>query len=96
VTPAVNGVLTLTVPPISAILLNPVLPAATNLLFSVTGNKMDFRWPSNYTGWLLQSNSTGLTLSNGWFTIPGSSFTNALQVTIERGKTNVFYRLISP
>lgn len=96
VTPAVNGVLTLTVPPISAILLNPVLPAATNLLFSVTGNKMDFRWPSNYTGWLLQSNSVSLAISNNWFTIPAATTTNQLQVKIGPDKQNVFYRLIPP
>ena len=93
--PATNGVLTLTIPPISAILLNPVPPAPT-LLFSVTGNQLDLRWPSNYTGWLLQSNSTGLTLSNGWFTIPGSPSTNSLQVTINPDNEKVFYRLSSP
>jgi hypothetical protein len=96
VIPATNGVLTLTVQPISAVLLNPVPPSATNLIFTRTGNVLDLSWPPSYNGWLLQSNSTGLTFSNAWFTIPGSSSTNALQVTIDPDKTNVFYRLISP
>jgi len=96
VNPATNGTLTLTVPPISAILLNPVLPPATNLFFSVAGNALNLRWPSNYTGWLLQSNSVSLAISNNWFTIPAATTTNQLQVKIGPDKQNVFYRLIPP
>ncbi|MGD1088277.1 MAG: glycosyl hydrolase family 79 C-terminal domain-containing protein [Verrucomicrobiota bacterium] len=96
VTPATNGQLTVTVPPISAMLLNPVVPEGTNIMFSVTGNQLDLSWPSNYTGWLLQSNSAGLATSNDWFTVPGSTTTNSVQITINPGKANVFYRMVQP
>jgi len=88
---ATNGQLTVTVPPISAFLLNPII-TSTNLVYSLNGNQLTLSWPANYTGWLLQSNSTGLGNAN-WFTVPGSSNTNQVQVTIQPGRTNVFYRL---
>jgi hypothetical protein len=95
VTPATNGLVTFVVPPISAVLLNPVI-MGTNLTVSLAGNQMNLSWPTNYLGWLLQSNSEGLTAGNGWFTVPGSSGTNRFQITISRNQTNVFYRMVSP
>ncbi|HEX4120622.1 MAG TPA: glycosyl hydrolase family protein [Verrucomicrobiae bacterium] len=98
VIPASDGQLTIQVPPISAILLNPVaLPAAaTNITVSISGNVLNLAWPSNYIGWLLQSNSLGLALSNDWLTVPGSAQTDNVQVTIAPGATNVFYRMMHP
>jgi hypothetical protein len=99
---ATNGQLTLIVPPISAVLLNPVnaassLPsAATNLSFSMTGNQLNLSWPSNYTGWLLQSNSVSLAITNDWFTVPGSAGTNSIRITISPAQSNVFYRMVYP
>jgi hypothetical protein len=95
-TPATNGQVTITVPPINAVLLNPVLQEGTNLMFSVTGNQLELSWPSNYSGWSLQSNATALAGSSGWFMVPGSAGTNQMQIKIEPGETNVFYRLILP
>ncbi len=68
----------------------------TNILFSVTGNQLDLNWPSNYTGWLLQSNSAGLATSNEWFAVPGSTTSNSVQITIDQGQANVFYRMVFP
>ena len=91
---ATNGQLTVAVPPASAFLLNPlILP--TNITVSVAGNQLSLGWPGNYTGWLLQSNSTSLTSPN-WFTVPGSGNTNLVQITIQPGQRNVFYRLSVP
>ena len=95
VTPATNGQVTFVVPPISAVLLNPVI-VGTNISVSMAGNQVNLSWPTNYLGWLLQSNSQGLTAGNGWFTVPGSSGTNRFQITINRNQTNVFYRMVSP
>jgi len=95
VSSATNGQCIFTVPPISAVLLNPVVPG-TNIVFSVTGNLLDLSWPSNYTGWLLQSNSAGLATSNAWFAVPGSTASNSVQITIDPSLTNVFYRMIQP
>jgi hypothetical protein len=91
---ATNGQLTVTVPPISAILLNPVL-APPEIAFSVNGNQLTLNWPTNYAGWLLQSNAISLATTN-WFVEPGSGNTNRVQITIQTGRTNVFYRLSSP
>jgi hypothetical protein len=95
VTPATNGQITFLVPPITAVLLNPVV-TGTNIALSVTGNQLTLSWPTNYIGWLLQSNSGSLAVRNDWFTVPGSSGTNRVQITIERNQTNVFYRMASP
>jgi hypothetical protein len=93
VLPATNGQLTVNVPPASAYLLNPVV-AAPGLTSSVNGSQMTMTWPMNYTGWLLKSNSTGLATTN-WFLVPGSGGTNRIQITIQPGQGNVFYRLSS-
>jgi hypothetical protein len=92
--PATNGQLTVLVPPISAFLLNPVI-LPTNITVSVAGNQLSLNWPMNYTGWLLQSNSTSLASTN-WFPVPGSGNTNRVQITIQPGQSNVFYRLALP
>lgn len=95
VIPATNGIINFIVPPISAVLLNPVMEG-TNMTFSVTGNQMNLSWPSNYIGWLLQSNSGSVALSDEWFTVPGSANTNRFQIIIDLKQTNVFYRMVSP
>lgn len=89
-----NGLLTVTVPPHTAMLLNPVISPA-NITVSVAGNQLSLTWPTNYTGWLLESNSTGL-MSANWFLMPGSVNTNRVQLTIQSDQRNVFYRLSSP
>ena len=78
----------------SAILLNPVL-TSPELGFSASGNRLTLNWPANYTGWLLQSNAVSLTSKN-WFLVPGSANTNRVQITIQPGQSNVFYRLSVP
>jgi autotransporter-associated beta strand protein len=95
VTFATNGLITFIVPPISAVLLNPVL-MPTNITYSVSRNQLNLSWPSNYTGWLLQSNSGNLAASGNWFTVPGSTTTNRFQISIQKNQTNVFYRMASP
>jgi hypothetical protein len=89
-----NGQLTVYVPPTSAILLNPVL-ASPEIALSVDGNQLTLDWPTNYVGWLLEYNSTSLASTN-WFPVPGSANTNRVQITIQPGQSNVFYRLSLP
>ncbi len=91
---ATNGQLTVYVPPISAVLLNPVL-APTEIAFNVNGHQLTLSWPTNYVSWLLESNSTGLASTN-WFPVSGSGNTNRAQITIQPGQSNVFYRLSRP
>lgn len=95
VAPATNGQTTFLVPPITAVLLNPVI-SGTNIAVSLTGNHLTLTWPTNYLGWMLQSNSAGMEMSADWFTVPGSVGTNRFQITINPSVTNVFYRMESP
>ena len=75
----------------------PNLPdTGTNILFSVSGNQFNLTWPSNYIGWLLQSNSASLANTSYWFAVPGSTATNCVQITIDTSKKNVFYRMVFP
>jgi hypothetical protein len=90
---ATNGLLTVNVPPITAILLNPVVPP--QIASSAIGNQLTLNWPTNYIGWLLESNSTAL-VSTNWVPVPGSSNTNRVPIGIQPGQTNVFYRLSLP
>lgn len=74
-----------------------VLPAAgTNITFNVSAGLLNLSWPPNYIGWLLQSNSAGLTATNGWFTVPGSAATDNVQILLSPTQTNVFYRMAHP
>jgi hypothetical protein len=94
VLPATNGQLTVVVPPLSAFLLNPVL-RPPEIAVSVNHGQLTLSWLTNYTGWLLESNSIGLTRTN-WFLVPASGNTNRVQITIQPSQSNVFYRLSLP
>jgi hypothetical protein len=91
---ATNGQLTVSVPPISAILLTPIL-APPEMAFGINGSQLTLSWPASYAGWILQSNSIGVTTTN-WFPVAGSAGTNLVQMTIQPGQSNVFYRLSPP
>ncbi|MGN6553658.1 MAG: hypothetical protein ACTHLW_08040, partial [Verrucomicrobiota bacterium] len=95
VLPAANGQLSVLVSPLSAVLLDPVTEGA-NVAFSLEGNVLSLSWPSNYVGWLLQSNTLGLAHSDGWSTVPGSASTNFLQFPMDPAPSSVFYRLAAP
>ena len=72
--------------------------ALTNLSFTVGGGAIQFSWPTDHTGWRLetQTNNLGVGLNTNWFTVAGS--TNANQISIPIGQTNgsVFFRLAYP
>jgi len=68
----------------------------TNITVSVSGNVMTLSWPSDYLGWQLQSNSVGLTASNFWFPVAGSTSTTQEQLPMDTTKTNVFFRMVYP
>jgi len=91
---ATNGQLTVNVPPASAVLLNPIL-APPEITFSASGSQLALSWPTNYIGWLLQSNSLNPAGTN-WFPVAGSDTTNRVQFNVQPGPGNVFYRLFFP
>jgi len=68
----------------------------TSMTLAVTNGQTTLSWPVDHTGWLLQSNSIGLTATGAWSTVAGSTATNQVLITPNAGQTNVFYRLFYP
>jgi hypothetical protein len=64
-----------------------------SLTASLTNSQLTLSWPTDHTGWQLQSNSVGLAVTNGWYTVGGSTLTNTITVTPSVAPTNVFYRM---
>jgi autotransporter-associated beta strand protein len=82
-----NGVLTA----------QPTIPAtATNLVWVSTRTNFQLQWPTEYTGWKLHSNASGLAMSNHWHLVPGSDGTNRMTITMDPAQSNVFYRMQPP
>ena len=85
---AVDGsitALTVTIPTVNP---NPPVVQVT-----VSGNTFALAWPTN-RGWTLQTNSVGLTANSQWFSYPGSAAITNVDLTIDRAKTNVFFRMV--
>ena len=85
-----NGVLSV----VQGVNLNP-----TNIVFSVSGNKVNLSWPTDHIGWALQvqtnSLANGLQLnSNAWVTVPGSTMVNSTNFPIDPANASVYYRLV--
>ena len=73
--------------------INP-LPGAIQVS-SLGGGNLGLAWPTN-AGWILQSNSVGLTATSSWFAIPNSTSLTNLNVVVDPTTPNVFFRLIHP
>jgi fibronectin-binding autotransporter adhesin len=65
----------------------------TNITVSISGSQLTLSWPSNYTGWTLQTNAAGVDSPTNWFAYPGSTGTNQITVNIDKTKKNVYYRM---
>ena len=59
---------------------------------------MDISWPADQIGWRLegQTNSLDVGMSSNWFTVPDSTTTNRVIMTIDPANGAVFYRLVYP
>jgi autotransporter-associated beta strand protein len=69
----------------------------TNLALVVGGANFTLSWPSNYVGWIVQTNAAALWNSAGWGDVPGSE--TGLQFTVPLGGLNLpqeFFRLRHP
>ena len=78
----------------SLVTINPNPPV---LQVSYGAGSLSLAWPTNQ-GWILQTNSVGLTATNVWFNYPPDGLVTATNVTItvDPTKTNVFYRMLKP
>ena len=71
----------------------------TNITTLVNSDSLVLTWPEDRTGWTLQTNSAGVSVDGAWFDYPpdtGSRDVNQVTFTIDRTKTNVFFRLVYP
>jgi len=69
--------------------------ASTNLNFKMSGNQLQFSWPTDHIGWTLQvqTNTSSIGLGTNWVSVPGSTSVNSLTNTINPANGSVFYRL---
>ena len=63
----------------------------TNITASVSSNTLTIAWPADHIGWMLQSQTNGLSTGQ-WFDLPGSDVVNAVVIPINPANTSVFYR----
>jgi autotransporter-associated beta strand protein len=74
----------------------PINPNPGILQLSNAGaGTLQLAWPTN-AGWILQSNSVGLTATSSWFPIQNSTNLTNINVTVDPSATNVFFRLLHP
>jgi hypothetical protein len=74
----------------------PVIPTTpTNITFSVASGNLTIGWPSNYVGWILQSqtNLRSVGLKTNWFNVAGSGATNTMTFPVNKTDPTVFFRL---
>jgi hypothetical protein len=74
----------------------PVSATPPQIAVTPAGSLLQIVWPSDHLGWTLQSNSVSLTSTDLWFDVPGSNGTNQLNLPLEAGRSNVFFRLSHP
>lgn len=69
----------------------------TNITYSVSGNNLSLSWPSNYVGWILQTNAINVSVSTDWYDVPGSETNTQLTFPMDNPAiTNEFFRLRHP
>jgi hypothetical protein len=73
---------------------NPINVNPTNIVATVTNNNLYITWPSDHTGWTLQTQTNALPkgITTNWVDVTGSTSTN--QVVIPIGSGSGFYRMI--
>jgi fibronectin type 3 domain-containing protein len=79
--------------PVSA---QPVSMSPPQLTFNIAAGQIQVAWPQDHVGWTLQAqtNSPGAGLGANWVTVPASSSTNRIALSIDPSNGSVFFRLI--
>jgi hypothetical protein len=70
----------------------------TNITAVVSGNTLTLSWPSDHTGWRLQTQTNTVTvgLNTNWVDVAGASATNKVIVTMNPANGSAFYRMVYP
>jgi hypothetical protein len=76
----------------------PLSLTPPQLAFGVSGNLIQFTWPTDHTGWrlLVQTNSLMSGLGTNWQTVPNSTNTNLFAAPTDPANGSVFFRLVYP
>lgn len=71
---------------------------STNLTFTAAPSSLTLSWPSDHTGWRLQTQTNALSVGLGtnWFDVPNSTETNSVIVPMDLMSGSIFYRLVYP
>ncbi|HEX9048076.1 MAG TPA: hypothetical protein VF988_13710, partial [Verrucomicrobiae bacterium] len=79
----------------AAISVRPVSSSPPTLNATLADRQMQFNWPTDHLGWLLQvqTNSLAVGLSTNWSTVPGSASTNQMLVPVAPTNASVYFRL---
>lgn len=85
-------------PPTGSLQVGSSVPTSpTNITVSVAGNTLTLSWPSNYVGWILQTNVINVGVSNDWHDVPGSETNTQLAFPMtDPPVTEEFFRLRYP
>ena len=83
---------------VSGYVASSVNTTPTNIVSVVSGNQLTLSWPTDHTGWKLQSQTNDLStgISGTWFDVAGSTATNEMTFTIDPANPTVFYRMMYP
>ena len=72
----------------------PTSSAPTQIGFALLGNQLQLDWPTDHTGWLLQSQTNSL--GTNWVNITSSAQTNVMALPVDTAHSAVFFRLVRP
>ncbi|MCX6922762.1 MAG: hypothetical protein NT154_06045, partial [Verrucomicrobia bacterium] len=80
------------------LMINLAAALPPQLVCAINGNQLHLGWPSNHTGWSLQTQTNSLDPGPGasWVVVPGSTGTNQMFFPIGDLNGSVFFRLKSP
>ncbi|MEI8291802.1 MAG: autotransporter-associated beta strand repeat-containing protein, partial [Verrucomicrobiota bacterium] len=72
-------------------------PNPPQLQVSCSGGNLSLGWPNNL-GWILQSNSVSPAAPGAWHNYPadGSVSVTSVSIPVNKGVTNVFFRMLKP
>jgi autotransporter-associated beta strand protein len=80
---------------LSVISLAPTSITISNIAIAPSSRTMSLNWPTDHTGWTLQTQTNGFTAGT-WSPVTGSTATNQMVITIDPTKGPVFFRLLAP
>jgi hypothetical protein len=80
---------------ISVVDITGIVPTGSpKLTFGIANGLAELGWPSDHIGWRLEAQTNGL--GTNWVTVPNSTTTNQVSISVSTNVADVFFRLIYP